>query len=400
MKRLHLVSWLAAALVVTACGSTGGGGTNANSYSGKTIKLGAILSITGAGGVYGPQSRDGANLAVKQINASGGVNGAQIALTINDDASDKAQSAQVAQKLIQSEQDLALLGPTLSNSAVAVHPLAESLKTPILAVSTTGIHIVPDCNFPATTPCKYVFRDSLGEETAIPTNIKSYAEDGKPKTGVLLVAQDDKFSSDGGTIVQNTVAQYNINLLKTIKFNKAEADLSPYVTQAVQAKPDVIFITSLGGIPAKIMTEARKQGWQGQFLGGNGFNTATVSAQAAGAGKGARSASAWYLGNTFASNKDFVDAYKAEYSKDPDQFSAQGYTAIKILADAAKRANLTFSDIAGDRDKLRTAMETVNIQTPLGPFQFTSTHDVKQTVWVIAMDGAGGFTLVHEIKQS
>jgi len=70
MKRLHLVSWLAAALVVAACGSTPGGGTsNANSYSGKTIKLGAILSITGAGGVYGPQSRDGANLAVKQINA-------------------------------------------------------------------------------------------------------------------------------------------------------------------------------------------------------------------------------------------------------------------------------------------------------------------------------------------
>lgn len=400
MKRLHLVSWLVAALFVAACGSTGGGGTSGNSYSGKTIKIGAILSITGAGGVYGPQSRDGANLAVKQINGSGGVNGAQIELSINDDASDKAQSAQVAQKLIQSEQDLALLGPTLSNSAVAVHPLAESLRTPILAVSTTGIHIVPDCNFPATAPCKYVFRDSLGEETAIPTNIKSYAEDAKPKTGVLLVAQDDKFSSDGGTIVQNTVAQYNINLLATIKFNKGEADLSPYVTQAVQKKPDVIFITSLGAIPAKIMTEARKQGWQGQFLGGNGFNTATVSKQAGADGKGARSASAWYIGNTFASNKDFVDAYKAEYSKDPDQFAAQGYAAIKILADAAKRANLTFTDLAGDRDKLRTAMESVNIQTPLGPFQFTSSHDVKQTVWVIAMDGVGGFTLVHEIKQS
>jgi branched-chain amino acid transport system substrate-binding protein len=244
-----------------------------------------------------------------------------------------------------------------------------------------------------------VFRDSLGEETAIPANIKSYAADSSPKTGVLLVAQDDKFSSDGGTIVQNTVGQYNINLLKTIKFNKAEADLSPYVTQAVQLKPDVIFITSLGGIPAKIMIEARKQGWQGQFLGGNGFNTATVSAQAAAAGKGARSASAWYLGNTFTSNAEFVSAYKAEYNKDPDQFAAQGYAAIKIIADAAKRANLTFSDLPGDRDKLRAAMETVNIQTPLGPFQFTANHDVKQTVWVIAMDGAGGFTLVHELKQ-
>src|SRR5438094_2677598 len=387
MNRMRVATWLVAAFLVAACGSSGGGGGGTNSYSGKTIKLGAVLSITGAGGVYGPQSRDGAMLAVKQINASGGVNGAKIELTVEDDASDKAQSAQKAQTLIQSNQVMAVLGPTLSNSAVGVHPLAESLKTPILAVSTTGIHIVPDCNFPAATACKYVFRDSLGEQTAIPDNIKSYSEDKHPTTGVLLVAQDDKFSSDGGTIVQNTVGQYGINLLATIKFSKTEADLSPYVTQAVQKKPDVIFITSLGGIPAMIMTEARKQGWTGQFLGGNGFNTATVSKQAGGDGKGARSASAWYIGNTFTSNAAFVSAYKTAYSKDPDQFAAQGYTGIKILADAAKRANLTFSDLAGDRDKLRAAMETVNLDTPLGPFQFTSSHDVKQTVWVIAMDG-------------
>ena len=339
-------------------------------------------------------------LDVDEINKAGGVNCAQIPLTVKDDASDKAQSAQLAQTMIQSDQDLALLGPTLSNSAVAVHPLAESLKTPILAVSTTGIHIVPDCNFPKTDPCKYVFRDSLGEETAIPDNIQSYAADAHPATGVLLVAQDDKFSSDGGKIVQDTVGQYSIQLLKTIPFSKNDADLSPYVTQAVQLKPDVIFITSLGGIPAKIMSGARNQGWQGQFLGGNGFNTATVSKQAGAAGKGARSASAWYIGNDFASNKDFVDSYKKEYSKDPDQFAAQGFTGVQILADAAKRANLTFSDLSGDREKLRGAMESVNIQTPLGPFQFTDKHDVKQTVWIIQMDGQGGFTLVKKIEAS
>ncbi len=398
MNRMRLLG-IAAMLVFAACGSSGGGGGGGggNSYSGKTIQLGAVLSLTGAGGVYGPQSKNGMMLAVQQINSSGGVNGAQINLTVLDDTSDKATSAAKAQTLIQQNNVLALLGPTLSNSAVAVHPLAESLKVPILAVSTTGIHIVPECNFPDTTPCKYVFRDSLGEQTAIPDNIKSYVADAHPKTGVLLVAQDDKFSSDGGNIVQATVGQYNIQLLKVIKFSKTDADLSPYVTQAVQLNPDVIFITSLGGIPAKIMNAARNQGWQGQFLGGNGFNTATVSKQAGAAGKGARSASAWYLGNTFASNSDFVTAYKNAYGVDPDQFAAQGYTGIKIIADAAKRANLTFSDMPGDRDKLRAAMESVNIQTPLGPFQFTSTHDVKQTVWIIQMDGSGGFTLVHQI---
>ena len=401
-----MVSVLVASVIAAACGSTSEVRTSDNSYAGKTLKLGAILSITGPGSVYGPSSREGMELAVEQINKSGGVNGARINLTVRDDASMQSQSAQVAQAMIQTDQDLALLGPTLSNSAVAVHPLAENQHIPILAVSTTGINIVPNCNFPSTLGCRYVFRDSLGEETAIPDNVKSYAADAKPTTGVLLVARDDKFSIDGGKIVEATVGKYGITLKKTIGFNKTEPDLSSYVTQAVQLNPDVIFITSLGGIPAEIMHEARKQGWQGQFLGGNSFNTATVSKDAGADGAGARSASAWYLGNTFPSNTDFVTAYKAKYAnldgtpRNPDQFAAQGFTAIKILADAARRANLTFTDLTGDRDRLRTAMETVNIQSPLGPFQFTSTHDVKQTVWIIKMDGQGGFTLVHEIKAS
>jgi branched-chain amino acid transport system substrate-binding protein len=392
---------LAVALVLAGCGGSASTGTNpSNSYQGKTIQLGAILSINGAGGVYGPSSQKGMELAVEKINGSGGVNGAKLALDVKDDNSDKAQSAQVAQTLIQQGQMLALLGPTLSNSAVAVHPLAESFKIPILAVSTTGIHIVPDCNYPKTDPCKYVFRDSLGEEAAIPANIKVYSDTAHPKTGVLLVANDDKFSSDGGKIVQNTVGQYGIQLLDTVQFSKTTADFATPVTKAVQKHPDVIFITSLGGIPAKIMIEARKQGFTGQFLGGNGFNTAVVSKQAGADGKGAESGSAWYTNNTFASNAGFVSAYKSKFNADPDQFAAQGFAAIYILADAAKRANLTFSDVAGDRTKLRDAMESVNIDTPLGRFQFTSNHDVKQTIWIIQMDGNGGFKLVKSVTPS
>src|SRR6202521_4741716 len=121
MKGVRLVSFVAAAIIVASCGSATTSGGNTNTYAGKVIKFGAILSITGAGGVYGPQSRDGMNLAVKQINAAGGVNGVMIQLTIHDDASDKAQASQLAQTLIQQEKDVALLGPPLSKSAVGAH---------------------------------------------------------------------------------------------------------------------------------------------------------------------------------------------------------------------------------------------------------------------------------------
>src|SRR5438093_5298941 len=125
------------ALALTACGGSAPGASSSNSYQGKTIQLGAILSLTGAGGVYGPSSQKGMQLAVDKINNSGGVNGAKISLDVKDDASDKIQSAQVAQTLIQQGQLLALLGPTLSNSAGAAHPLAESFKTPTLHVRPT-----------------------------------------------------------------------------------------------------------------------------------------------------------------------------------------------------------------------------------------------------------------------
>lgn len=403
MSRMVRTLALVAVLGLSACGGSGGtaaSGSATNAYQGKTLKLGAVLSLTGPGAVYGVGSKNGADLAVGTLNKQGGVNGAQVSLTTKDDASDKAQSAQAAQTLVQQEQVLGLLGPTLSNSAVAMHPLAESLHTPVVAVSTTGIHIVPDCNFPDTSACKFIFRDSLGEETAIPDNMKAYSDTAHPKTAVLLVAKDDKFSSDGGAIVRKNVDKYGIKLLDSIEFSKADADLSTPVTTAVQKNPDVIFITSLGNIPARIMNDARTQGFKGQFLGGNGFNTAVVSKAAGAAGKGAQSASAWYINNTFTSNAEFVKAYKAKYNIDPDQFAAQGYAGVLIMADAAKRAGLSFGGAAQDREKQRDALEKVNLDTPLGPFQFTSTHDVKQTVWIIQMDGKGGFTLVSSIKPS
>src|ERR1700674_1716091 len=116
MRNVARVITIALALALAACGGSGTTGTStSNSYQGKTIQLGAILSLTGAGGVYGPSSKKGMDLAVEKINGSGGVNGAKIALDTRDDASDRIQSQQVAQTLFQQVQPLALLGPTLSN---------------------------------------------------------------------------------------------------------------------------------------------------------------------------------------------------------------------------------------------------------------------------------------------
>lgn len=381
------------ALLVAGALIAGCGGSSGSESPSNTIQIGGVFSLTGPGGVYGPQQKNAVQLAVDELNGKGGIAGKKIAVTVLDDASDKQQSAQATQRLIQQSHVVALLGPTLSNSAVAAHPIADNLHTPMLAVSTTGLHIVGDCPY----PCTYIFRDSLGEATAIPANIKTYAAAAHPKTAVLLYPNDDKFSADGAAVVQQSVAASGIRLLGVIQFTKAEADLSPYVTQAVQKHPDVIFITSLGAIPSKIMIEARQQGFKGKFLGGNGFNTAAVAKAAGAAGTGAQSASGYYLGNQFSTNAQFVSAYRQRYGVVPDQFAAQAYTGVLILADALRRAGVT-GGLAKEREAVRTALEATSIDTPLGPFRFTATHDVSQTIWIIAMDGHGGFKLVSSVK--
>src|SRR5260370_20969826 len=96
-----------------ACDTSGGGGGATTSYDGKTIRLGADLSVTGAGILIGVQSRNGMQLAVDQINKAGGVLGGKIVLKVIDEASDPAQSAAAARTMIQQDQDPALAGPTL-----------------------------------------------------------------------------------------------------------------------------------------------------------------------------------------------------------------------------------------------------------------------------------------------
>ena len=93
---------------------------------------------------------------------------------------------------------------------------------------------------------------------------------------------------------------------------------------------------------------------------------------------------AWSKASADRSNTDFIAAYKAKFSVDPDQFAAQSYSAMLVLADALKR-----STNPTDKAALKKALEGVsNLATPLGAFSFTAEHDVKQPTFVMtAKDG-------------
>lgn len=369
-------------LLLAACG-----GDDEQDWSGETIKFGSIFSTTGDGAAFGPQQLKGAELAVEEINADDdGINGARMELMQNDDAGDPAKSAAAMGDLIETGEVMAVLGPTFSNSSAEAHPVANEAKTPVLAVSNTAPGIVGDCAY----PCDYIFRDSLAEADAIPANVDEFYASESPNKAVVMYPEGDPFGESSAETAANT---FGDNMVKTIT-----AAFPGGLDRAVGANPEVVMITaSSGEAVVEMIRDLRGDGYEGPILGGNAFNSATASAEAGADGKGAQSAAAWYAGNDSEENQEFITAYESKYGEQPDQFAAQAYTGVQLLAEAADDADLGFDDIAADREAIRNSLESVQEETPLGDFSFTPDHDVNQPIWIVQMNGKGGFTLVKEL---
>lgn len=380
---------LLAALFVAGCGSDDGEGTDtaAPAADGPGIVLGSIFSTSGPGAAFGPQQLRAARLAVERVNADGGIDGRRLQLIQRDDGGDPERTPEAMRELIEEQGALAILGPTFSNAAATGDPVADELGTPVLAVSNTGEGIVGQCPY----PCELVFRDSLGERSAIPANVRALIAE-NPETAAAVVAypRDDPFAKQSAAIATRAFNDNNATVAEYPFEGPADLDWLP-------GRPEALMITaSSGDVAAEAIGAAREGGYEGPILGGNAFNSSVAASRAGAAGEGARSAAAWYAGNDSDANDAFIDAYRDAFDSDPDQFAAQAYTGVLLLAEAARSAALG-GDLAADRLALAEALAKVEMETPLGPFRFTADHDVSQPIWIVAMDGEGGFDLVERV---
>ncbi len=372
MKRVHLVSLLVALLVLplvlgacTPSASTGGG--SASGLSGE-IAIGAVWSLTGAAAVYGPSQKNAADLAVEEINKSGFLGKATIKLVTEDDRSVKEGAIAAFEKLINQDKVVAILGPTLSNSAKAADPIAQEKKVVVLATSNTAAGIVEMGDF--------IFRDSLPEAAVIPNTIAVT----KSKLGYTKVAvmygDDDAFTKSGYDVFAKALADNGVEVLTTETFKKGDTDYSAQLTKIKGLNPQAIVVSALAEEAAGIMTQGRQLGIPDSvvFIGGNGFNSPKLAQLAGPAAEGAISGAAWFISSDAKGNQDFVKAYNAKYGANPDQFAAQAYAGVYILATAIKNAGA--ADAQAIRDALAKSKE---MDTVLGKFSFSDGREPLHT---------------------
>jgi len=324
--------------------------------------IGAALSLTGAAAVYGAQQRAGIQAAAEEI-AQGG--GPKLQVLIEDDGSTKEQGITVFQKFINRDKVSAILGPTLSNTASAADPLAQQAQVPVLGISNTAATGITDIG-------NYIWRDSLTEAQVIPGAFKKAREKLGFKSAGVLYGNDDVFTKAGYDVMRKTLADQGIKVLDTQTFAKPDRDFHAQLTALIGVKPDVVVVSALADNAAAIVSQARQLGWSGPILGGNGFNSPAFIKNAGAAAEGVMVGTSWNSLSQEPANQKFLEAMKKR-GVNPDQFSAQAFTGVQILAEAIKRAGGKTG-----REEIEKGLGLVkDLDTPLGKFSFTPSRDAQ-----------------------
>ena len=373
IRFLCLTSMLMSALVFMGAARDTHKGSPPSRQKGPPIhaKIGVISIITGQGAGYGEAITNGFKLARDEVNARGNV---KIELVIEDSSGKQEQALAAAQKLINSAQVVAILGPTLSTEMKVVGPEANASGVPIMGTSTTAAGI--------TQIGKYVFRNSLPESLAIPASVKKAVNKYNVRKVAILYGNDDVFTKSGFDSMKKASEDLKLDILTVETFQKGQADYKAQLTKIKNLSPDAVFCSALYEEGAVILSQARKMGIKAPFVGGNGFNSPKVIEIAKGAAEGLVVATPWFADRNTPKVKTFVARYEKAYGKKPDQFAAQAYDALYIMAEALAKAG------KADRNLLRDSLAGIrNFDGVLGKFSFDAERDVVMEPNVLIIKG-------------
>lgn len=349
---------LCVAVLLTGCAPKANGAP-----SGRVVRIGAVLSLTGAAGLFGSVQRSGITLAQDEINTSHLLGKTRLEIVVEDDASDREKAAAIFQRFVQNRHVLALMGPTLSDTALAVDPIAQQAGMPVLAISNAVSSLTEIGNF--------IFRDCLSEGQLTPQVIKAVRSRLKVHNAALLYTDTDP-NRAGSRGFKSALQVLGVGISAEETFAPDESDFSPQLDEAASTHPDALFLTAPSSVAAQILIQARQHGFANvPIIGSNAFNSDMVLRTAGDAAEGLILGSAWSATNRSPRNQQFIQSYRARYGDDPDQLAAQAYTGVYILAAAVRDAGTP-----GDPRAIRDALERIDgLDTPLGAFSFDAAHD-------------------------
>ncbi len=343
----------------------------------ETVTIGAVFGLSGPISVYGGPQQQAVQLAIDEVNESGYLGeGTELAVIFEDSAGDAEQAISAMTKLVEEDQVVAVIGPTLSTEAFSADPVAQENGTPVMGVSNTASGI--------TEMGEFVFRDSLPESSVIPGTIAQATEIlGLERVGVLY-GNDDDFTLSGYDVFVESLEELGVEITGEETFARGDVDFNPQLTALLGGEPDALVVSALAAEAVQIITQARDLGYTGPIIGGNGLNSPAVLEESGAASDGVIVGAAWNIASPDPLSEVFAANYQEAYDASPDQFAAQAYTGAWLVATAIRCAD------SADQTDVRDAMAGItDFASPLGLFSFDEDRNpVHDPVVQIAQDGA------------
>ena len=378
-KKLVLAAILVLALAlalfaVVGCGSSSSG--DATTPASTPFKVGVAGPMTGDYATYGKSHKEGAEIAMEELNAAGGVNGGQVSLALGDDLGDPKQAVLVAQKYIDDAELVVVDGHQFSGATIAAGAKYETAGLPMISPSATN----PDI----TTLGKYIWRicmtdavqgEGLANYSVMTLNKQKIAimYDNSDYGRGLADAYDAAVKAAGGTVVGKE------------QYAAGDTDFKAQLTKLKGASPDLLFLSGYYPEGSKIAQQARELGMDVQMLGSDGYASDELPKLGGAAVEGMLVSTFFDYTKEDPAVKKFVDAYKAKYGGgNPDWFAANSYDVVMLAAQAAKNAG------KNERTAINDALGSIGTyQGIAGPVTFDENGDViKPLQIVVVQDGA------------
>jgi branched-chain amino acid transport system substrate-binding protein len=324
--RLLAVFLLGGLAFLTACGGEKTPGAEG-------IQVGFFGALTGPTATFALSGKNGSALAADELNAAGGVLGKRIEFVVEDDRNEASEAASAVSKLITRDHVVALIGENASSRTLAAAPIAQSYGVPIISPSSTNVEV--------TKKGDYVFRvcfiDSY--QGGVLSSF-AYRTLNARKAAILVDARNDysvglaaafreQFEKEGGKIVGE------------MKYSEGDSDFSAQLTAIRELQPDVLFLPGYYTDAGLVARQAKSLGLSATLLGADGWDSPKLAEIGGAAVDGAYFSNHYSVDDPSPVGRRFVDAYRKRYGADPDSIAALSYDAVRLLADAIRRAGST-----------------------------------------------------------
>ena len=352
-------------------------------FAADTIKIGAILSVTGPASFLGAPEAKTLEMLVEDINAKGGIIGKKVELVVKDSGGSPEKTVSFAKQLIEEEKVFAIIGPSTSGETMAIKNVAEEGKTLLISCAAAEVIVNP--------LAKYVFKVAPKDSYAA---VKIFQQMKKMKLSRIgVLSSNTGFGKAGKEQLEKLAPEHGIQIVVNEVYDKSATDLTAEVTKLKAAGIQAIVNWSIEPAQAIVIKNARQMGMTVPIFQSHGFANIQYAKAAGAAAEGVIFPASRLVVADELPDKNhqkpvimaYKKAYEAKYGEDVSTFGGHAYDALTLLARAIREAG-------DNREKVRSSFENIrNFIGTAGIFNFSPTDhnglDIDAFAMLTVKDG-------------